>query len=1076
MPRRLWLLLSNSLIRQEKINKSTKEVDLFIEQTNNIVDFLQSKFPWNQLKEEEISEIFSTTLSLLSKKNNPELLKKATVIFLNYIKKEFYFKQKNISDDFTKKINSNLIFKKYFVDYIREVLYQISNKNIEPWKEFSFIFFLYWNNDKFDLIKELTNNNINSISRLVNSRVKKININSSWEEIDAFCMLMEVINQLTLIQWINSEDKIVWWRLFHEVLLSKTKEAILTFISTKDKNLIKKIDWIEDTKIYFSETFSSDLDEIEIEKLNKLQNLYWKFYMNFSANLEYIKSNKKGKWIILSNKIWNILDKIIYWSNLCESSNYWLPKWTTDQNSKKILSIIRDWNIAFTKLIYIKKLEELKRHTPEQKEIINSKNLYLSDLIYIYSKICKWCIKWNEIFDHENLDKSINSVVDHFTSMNNPQLFQIITIYKLILFTEINYKNLKQMIIFLSSLKNSPSILFEKFKVKTFELVVQKITNRLTSICEKLYCDWIDCIHKDEIVVCNYIVSKIEDYISKNNRECLIYNYWKIYLILSLLYSHWTSQESQEKSKKYYHIFNEKYWDVLPFELKNITRNIYHNYAKFDLSKYNIDEKKIDEKKMQSWWEKIIEVSKEVFLLSETTRIQDWISKLILKIQNNEFNYNSGDENKIKTEICALLEKEIFNNLCKISIIPRWEAIEIWRFEKISKIENDFFDIIFVYTTIYENSFQYIFSQKKELIKNSVIQLIDIFSIHMKTFNWFNTIKKLTSKVIETKDLYTTWHIDRVKDISITLWMILWFNWMAIQQLETQAIMHDYWKLFIADEILKKPWKLTEEEFGIMQSHPWFGILEWINNNFEPSNLEGMAHHCFFYKKWWNQNLKYEKLIEKYKKDATSIHPKEFNELQWCHIPLASRIIMIWDVIDTIASRRVYDRRAWWSIEKIIKEIESELIECSWLIKKWNNIEINTDIWEKVEWKITTPCFFNYENEIYKPKDNVARIQFDPAIIYTFLSNKENFKKLKDQIIECDKKNVANKITEFIQNIEILEIKKKEFLEILNKTNWSIDWLSKQIIFSDEDEKDLNRLREVLPQLIEINSSYKKNK
>lgn len=299
---------------------------------------------------------------------------------------------------------------------------------------------------------------------------------------------------------------------------------------------------------------------------------------------------------------------------------------------------------------------------------------------------------------------------------------------------------------------------------------------------------------------------------------------------------------------------------------------------------------------------------------------------------------------------------------------------------------------------------------------------------------------------------------------------------MAIQQLETQAIMHDYWKLFIADEILKKPWKLTEEEFGIMQSHPWFGIIEWINDNFEPSNLEGMAHHCFFYKKWWNQNLKYEKLIEKYKKDATLIHPKEFNELQWYHIPLASRIIMIWDVIDAIASRRVYDRRAWWSIEKIIKEIESELIECSWLIKKWNNIEINTDIWEKVDWKITTPCFFNYENEIYTPRDNVLRIQFDPAIIYTFLSNKENFKKLKEQIIECDKKNVANNITEFIQNIEILEMKKRDFLEILNKTNWSIDWLPKQIIFSDEDEKDLNRLREVLPQLIEINSTYKKNK
>jgi putative nucleotidyltransferase with HDIG domain len=87
---------------------------------------------------------------------------------------------------------------------------------------------------------------------------------------------------------------------------------------------------------------------------------------------------------------------------------------------------------------------------------------------------------------------------------------------------------------------------------------------------------------------------------------------------------------------------------------------------------------------------------------------------------------------------------------------------------------------------------------------------------------FLQTISALAS-AIETRDPYTGGHTARVTAYSLLVGEELGLSAKELDQLRTGGPLHDIGKIGIDDAILRKPEKLTDDEFDIMKSHTTLG-------------------------------------------------------------------------------------------------------------------------------------------------------------------------------------------------------------------------------------------------------------
>jgi HD-GYP domain-containing protein (c-di-GMP phosphodiesterase class II) len=83
----------------------------------------------------------------------------------------------------------------------------------------------------------------------------------------------------------------------------------------------------------------------------------------------------------------------------------------------------------------------------------------------------------------------------------------------------------------------------------------------------------------------------------------------------------------------------------------------------------------------------------------------------------------------------------------------------------------------------------------------------------------FQSILAVLAASIDAKDPLTAGHSKKVAEYSIAIGRELGFGEEDIDILNVAALLHDYGKLGIDDRILKKPGKLTEEEFDHIKQH-----------------------------------------------------------------------------------------------------------------------------------------------------------------------------------------------------------------------------------------------------------------
>ncbi len=187
--------------------------------------------------------------------------------------------------------------------------------------------------------------------------------------------------------------------------------------------------------------------------------------------------------------------------------------------------------------------------------------------------------------------------------------------------------------------------------------------------------------------------------------------------------------------------------------------------------------------------------------------------------------------------------------------------------------------------------FQYILKPFEiEELKIAVEKGIEKYEMSSNNKVYYNELRTLFYKTIraisnslDTRDSYTNGHSLRVTLYSMILARELHLDDEYLEDIEIAGLLHDIGKIVMPKNILCKNGKLTDEEFGIMKSHPDKG--EKIVSNI--SKLQSISE-------WVKSHH------EKY--DGTG-YPLG---LKGEEIPLPGRIIAIADTYDAMTSTRSY--------------------------------------------------------------------------------------------------------------------------------------------------------------------------
>lgn len=212
--------------------------------------------------------------------------------------------------------------------------------------------------------------------------------------------------------------------------------------------------------------------------------------------------------------------------------------------------------------------------------------------------------------------------------------------------------------------------------------------------------------------------------------------------------------------------------------------------------------------------------------------------------------------------ICPVIKKTVFLGLLVLGEIRQWERSPFTpdRIRLCDSMANQMGSAI-------ENARLY----EEVVFKGNQLKAANLDSI------------KALAQALETKDVDTMGHSDRTVEYALAVAKGLGLSEVDQELFQYAAILHDIGKIGIPETILKKPGKLTPEEFEVMKQHPEFGakIVQQIKF-LGPVVPLVRADHERWDGKGYPDGLRGEK------------------------IPLGARVVAIVDAYDAMTSDRVY--------------------------------------------------------------------------------------------------------------------------------------------------------------------------
>jgi len=194
-----------------------------------------------------------------------------------------------------------------------------------------------------------------------------------------------------------------------------------------------------------------------------------------------------------------------------------------------------------------------------------------------------------------------------------------------------------------------------------------------------------------------------------------------------------------------------------------------------------------------------------------------------------------------------------------------------------------------------------LFSQKDlhyvmSLTKRASLNLENKLLYESLYTNVLDTFKALIAS-IQIRDQYTEEHSLRVTGRSVLIARSMNCSEREIESLHVAGVLHDIGKIAIPDNVLLKPDRLNDEEYGIIKAHPRLGEVILAPIALYEREREIILHH---HERWDGRG-----------------YP---GGLAGEDIPFLARIIAVADTFDAITNNRPY--RTAQSVEVAVAEIE----------------------------------------------------------------------------------------------------------------------------------------------------------
>jgi len=169
------------------------------------------------------------------------------------------------------------------------------------------------------------------------------------------------------------------------------------------------------------------------------------------------------------------------------------------------------------------------------------------------------------------------------------------------------------------------------------------------------------------------------------------------------------------------------------------------------------------------------------------------------------------------------------------------------------------------------------------LLVKKLDTLLDNRAVHAALADSMNETLIALVRSLEARDRYTKDHSSRVSQLSVLFAQKLGLDDDHIQLIRTGGLLHDIGKVGIADSVLLKPGRYTDQEYAIMKAHPAIGDSILINMDTLARERLIVRHH---HERWDGKG-----------------YPDKIGSTE---IPFEARIVCVADAIDAMTTHRVY--------------------------------------------------------------------------------------------------------------------------------------------------------------------------
>ena len=233
-----------------------------------------------------------------------------------------------------------------------------------------------------------------------------------------------------------------------------------------------------------------------------------------------------------------------------------------------------------------------------------------------------------------------------------------------------------------------------------------------------------------------------------------------------------------------------------------------------------------------------------------------------------------------------------------IAITERRDVVSVWRHNHLSTLPFELlsapFAIFFAWATVRTGPLGAV------LLALPAIGLRQLYKTKLELERSYQDMLELMVKAMEARDPYTSGHSRRVQHYSVIIARMIGLSEREIHRIGIAALLHDVGKIHEKyAPILRKPDRLTDEEWRVMEEHPVDGASLIATVSQMRDLVPAVRHH---HERW----------------DGAGYPDRLVGE----SIPLASRVITFADTIDAMTTARPYRDPLGED------EVRAELIRC----------------------------------------------------------------------------------------------------------------------------------------------------